>query len=133
MPSVTVPAGATGASFTVTTRAVTANTSATITAAYNGVTRTAALTVTPAQATDTVSIQLAEYTSDKRELRVEATSTSASAVLRCYVSATGELIGTLTNDGGGRYRGQFTWPSNPQSITVRSSLGGSATRTVTAR
>jgi hypothetical protein len=40
------------------------------------------------------------------------------------------LIGTLTNDAGGRYRGQFTWPSNWQSITARSSLGGSATRTV---
>ncbi|HEV3468848.1 MAG TPA: hypothetical protein VG148_05975 [Pyrinomonadaceae bacterium] len=131
--SVTVPAGSASATFTVTTRAVTANTTATITASYNGVTRSAALTVTPAQTADTVSVQLAEYDSAKRELRVEATSSNSSAVLRCYVSATGELIGTLTNEGGGRYRGQFTWPSNPQSVTVRSSLGGSATRTVAAR
>ena len=131
--SVTVPAGATSATFTVTTRSVTSSTPVTISAAYGGVTRTATLTVNAAQATDTVAIQLAEYTADKRELRVEATSTNSSAVLRCYVSATGELIGTLTNEGGGRYRAQFTWPTNPQNLTVRSSLGGSATRAVAAR
>jgi hypothetical protein len=137
--SVTVPAGATSAGFTVTTRTVTASTVVTVSASYNGVTRTASLTVNPAAApppppqTDTVAVQVAEYTSDKRELRVEATSSNSSAVLRCYVSSTGALIGTLTNEGGGRYRGQFSWPSNPQNITVRSSLGGSATRAVTAR
>jgi hypothetical protein len=60
-------------------------------------------------------------------------SADGSAVLRCYVSSTGALIGTLTNEGGGRYRGQFSWSSNPQNVTVRSSLGGSATRAVAAR
>jgi hypothetical protein len=131
--SVTVPAGATSATFTVTTTSVTTSTSVTISGSYGGVTRSATLTVNAAQAGDTVAIQRAEYTGSSRELRVEATSTNASAVLRCYVSATGELIGTMTNDGGGRYRGQFTWATNPQNITVRSSLGGSATRAVTAR
>jgi hypothetical protein len=43
------------------------------------------------------------------------------------------LIGTLKNEGGGQYRGQFSSSTNPQSITVRSSLGGSATRTVSNR
>jgi hypothetical protein len=47
--------------------------------------------------------------------------------MQVFVASTGALIGTLGNDGGGRYRGQFTWPSNPQSIVVKSSLGGSAT------
>ncbi|HEY9281901.1 MAG TPA: hypothetical protein VIP46_00455, partial [Pyrinomonadaceae bacterium] len=130
---VAVPAGATSATFTATTGSVTASTAVTISASYGGVARSATLTVGPAQATDTVAVQLAEYDSGKRELRVEAMSTSGSAVLRCYVSSTGALIGTLTNDGGGRYRGQFSWSSNPQSVTVRSSLGGSATRTVAAR
>jgi hypothetical protein len=107
----------------------------TISASYGGATRTATLTVNapPSQVTDTVAIQRAEYTASNRDLRLEATSTNSGAVLRCYVTATGELIGTLTNDGGGRYRGQFTWPTNPQNVTVRSSLGGSATRSVTAR
>jgi hypothetical protein len=136
-PSVTVPAGSTSAGFTVTTRSVTGSTSVTITAAYGGVTKTAALTVTPQAAppppppaTDTVAIQVAEYSTGNRQLRVEATSTNASATLRAYVTSTNELIGTLRNEGGGRYRGEFSWPSNPQNVTVRSSLGGSAAKAV---
>jgi hypothetical protein len=89
--------------------------------------------VTPTQPADTVSITRAEYSAGNRELRLEATSTNAGAVLRAYVTATNQLIGTLTNKGGGRYEGRFTWPSNPQNVTVRSSLGGSAARAVTAR
>jgi len=46
--NVTVAAGATSATFTVTTSAVAASTSVTISASYGGVTRTASLTVTPA-------------------------------------------------------------------------------------
>jgi hypothetical protein len=33
----------------------------------------------------------------------------------------------------GRYRGDFTWSSNPVTIRVRSSLGGTATRNVTLK
>jgi hypothetical protein len=80
-----------------------------------------------------VSITRAEYSTGSRELRVEATSSNGSAVLRAYVTATNGLIGTLTNNGGGRYEGRFSWPSNPQNITVRSSLGGLATRPVTVK
>jgi hypothetical protein len=84
-------------------------------------------------ATDTVSIQLAEYSAGNRQLRVEATGSNASATLSVYVTSNNTLIGTLSNDGGGRYRGEFSWPTNPQNITVRSSLGGTATRTVTLK
>lgn len=45
--TVTIPAGATSANFVVSTLAVPANTSATITAIYNSVSRTATLTLTP--------------------------------------------------------------------------------------
>lgn len=127
--SVNVPAGATSATFTVTTSLVTTSTAVTVSASLGGVTRTATLTLNPAQAGDTVAIQRAEYDGGKRELRVEATSTNSSAVLQCYVTSTGALIGTLSNNGG-RYSAQFSWPTNPQNITVRSSLGGSATRAV---
>ena len=89
-------------------------------------------TATP-RPVDTVSITRAEYSAGNRELRIEATSTNSSAVLSAYVTSTNQLIGTLTNNGGGRYEGRFTWPSNPQNITVRSSLGGSATQTVVSR
>jgi hypothetical protein len=61
---------------------------------------------------------------------VEATGSDPSATLTVYVTSSGEQIGILKNRGNGRYSGQFSWPSNPQSITVRSSLGGSATAQV---
>ncbi|HEX5838301.1 MAG TPA: VCBS repeat-containing protein [Anaerolineales bacterium] len=84
-------------------------------------------------AADTVSIQLAEYSAGNDELRVEATGSNASATLSVYVTSTNTFIGTLRNEGGGRYRGDLPWPTNPQNITVRSSLGGSASRTVTLK
>jgi hypothetical protein len=91
------------------------------------------MAVTPTTALDTVSIQVAEYDSGNRQLRVEATGSNASATLSVYVTSTNTLIGTLRNEGGGRYRGDFSWSTNPQNITVRSSLGGQATRTVTLK
>src|SRR3989454_12245371 len=45
--SVTVPAGSTSTTFSVTTVSVTASTSATISASFGGVTKTALLTVSP--------------------------------------------------------------------------------------
>ena len=84
-------------------------------------------------ASDTVSIQRAEYSAGSDELRVEATGSNASATLSVHVTSTNTFIGTLRNEGGGRYRGDFSWPTNPQNITVRSSLGGSASRTVTLK
>jgi hypothetical protein len=91
------------------------------------------VTAQPPPTADTVSIQLAEYSSGNRELRVEATSSNSSAALNVYIASTNALIGPLRNEGGGRYRGDFSLSSNPQNITVRSSLGGSATRTVTVK
>jgi hypothetical protein len=83
--------------------------------------------------TDTVTITRAEYQTGNRRLRVEATSTNATATLQVFVTSTNQLIGTLANAGGGRFRGQFSWPVNPQTITVRSNFGGQATRNVTVR
>jgi hypothetical protein len=90
-------------------------------------------TPTPTPAIDTVSITRAEYDSGNRRLRVEATRTRTNATLQAFVTSTNQLIGTLSNNGGGRFRGEFSWPTNPQTITVRSNFGGQATRTVTAR
>ena len=83
--------------------------------------------------TDTVSITRAEYRTSNRTLRIEATSTSANAILQVFVTSTGQLIGTLANKGSGRFRGQFSWPINPQNVSVRSNFGGQATRAVTVR
>jgi hypothetical protein len=101
-------------------------------------TRTATLTVNPTAppppppppSADTVTVTRAEYDSAKSTLRVEATSTNAGATLQAFVASTGQLIGTLTNAGGGKYAGQFSVSSNPIKITVKSSLGGSTTQGV---
>lgn len=130
--SVTVPAGASSANFTIGTTTVTSSASATISATLNATTRTATLTINPAAA-DTVTITRAEYDASKRELRVEATSTRSNATLQVFVTSSGQLIGTLTNNGGGKYGRQFNLSTNPQNITVRSNFGGAATRTVVAR
>ena len=130
--SVTIPAGATGATFNLTTGSVTASTPVTISATFGGVARTATLTVTPSATADTVAIQVAQY-ANGGELQVQATSNNSGAVLKCYVTATNALIGTLRNDGGGRYSGKLPWSANPQNITVRSSAGGTAFKVVTVK
>jgi hypothetical protein len=140
--SVTVPAGATSTTFTVTTKVVCCQGHwSIISASSGGITRQQTINVNPGSVnppppppgTDSVSIQRAEYTVSSKSLRVEATSTKSTATLKVYVSSTDVLIGTLSNKGGGQYSGQFTWATNPQTIVVRSSLGGSATRSVTAK
>ncbi|HEX8736408.1 MAG TPA: FG-GAP-like repeat-containing protein [Pyrinomonadaceae bacterium] len=133
--SVTVPAGAASASFTVNTGSVSSTFTATIGASLNGLSRSATLTVTPAATTanDTVAVQRAEYDSGNRRLRVEATSTRTNAVMQVLVTSTGQIIGTLTNNGGGRYSADLSWSVNPQNITVRSSFGGQASRAVTLK
>ncbi len=88
------------------------------------------ITVQPA---DTLSTARAEYDLAKQQLRVEATSSNASAALSVFVSATQEFIGQLTTLGDGEFRGQIHWPVNPVTITVKSSLGGSATAAVAAK
>jgi hypothetical protein len=125
----TIPAGFVESTFNITTNQAAARTLATLSGSSGGVTRSVGLTVTPeaTPAPDSVAITRAEYDTGNRRLRVEATSTSANATLQAFVTSNGQLIGTLSNQGSGRFRAEFTWPVNPQSITVRSSSGGSAT------
>jgi hypothetical protein len=120
--SVTVPAGTTSASFNISTSG---SGTATITATSGGASRSAVLTVSsaPPPATDTVTITRAEWNGGR--LRVEATSSNSTATLRVYVTSTGVLLGTMS---GGRFETNIA--SNPGSVTVKSSLGGEATRTV---
>jgi hypothetical protein len=133
--SVLVPEGQAGVTFGVRTNAVTTSTTSTLAATYGSsipATGTARLVVSPpaASASDTVAIQRVEYVASKRQLSVQATSTNASATLTVYAAATGQAIGVLASRGGGRYDGTFSVATNPQTIVVRSSLGGSASRAV---
>jgi hypothetical protein len=134
--SVLVPAGLTSASFTVQTNPVTTFVTATLTAAYGTIpsTQTARLTIAPPQpAVDTVSIQKADYVVSKKQLTVQASSTSQTVSLAVTVTATGEFIGYLTNKGAGSYAGMFPLSAAPQGITVTSDLGGTASRAVTSK
>jgi hypothetical protein len=128
--SVTVAAAATTASFTVKTNRVTATTPITISGVCGGVTKTVVLTV---KASETIRIQRAEYQRARDLLRVDASSTEPTAILRVYVTSTGTLIGTMTNDGAGSFSGRLSWSTNPKNITVRGSFGGSASAVVTLR
>lgn len=96
-------------------------------------TPTPTATPTPAPVTDTIKIQRAEYQRSKGSLRVDATGTEPSAMLRVYVTTTGALVGTLKNNGSGRFSASLSWPTNPQNITVRSNFGGSASSPVTLK
>ena len=133
--TVTVPAGATSASFTISTKQVTAAVSAIVRATLNGTSRSATLKINPPTTTtgDTVTITRAEYDSAKHVLRVEATSTRSTATLQVFVTNSAQLIGTLANNGGGKYSGQFSWSVNPQNITVKSNFGGAKSIAVTVK
>jgi photosystem II stability/assembly factor-like uncharacterized protein len=132
--SVTVTAGATSATFAVSTNSLLGCNSsvATISATYSGVTKSSEIIVTPAAA-DSVAVQQADYFAYRHELRIATTSTGSTATLQVYVTSTGALVGTLQRYDGHRYSGRFGWPVNPQNITVRSSLCGSATRAVSSK
>jgi hypothetical protein len=161
--SVTVSTGTKSVSFNIIPRQVSSVTSVQVTATANNTSRSATLTVypsgtaapsptpaptpapsatptpaptptpTPVPAIDTVSITRAEYEIAKSTLRVEGSSSKATATLHVYVTSTNQLIGTLTNNGGGKYSGAFNWSANPQNVTVRSSLGGSKSAAVTPK
>jgi phage tail tape-measure protein len=106
---------------------VTANTAVAISASMGGISQTSSIIVLAPL--DTVKVTKAEFTVRNFQLKVEATSTSTASTMTVWNAANGALIGTLANAGGGKYTGAFTRPS-VLSITVKSSLGGSATGAV---
>jgi hypothetical protein len=133
--SVTIAAGSSSASFSVSTTSVNSPASVIVSAVSGGVTRSATLNINPAPTTtsDTVAVQKAEYNPSKSTLLVEASSSNANATLQVYVTSNGQLLGTLTNNKGGKFSGQLSAATNPLNITVRSNFGGSATKAVPAK
>jgi PQQ-like domain len=83
-------------------------------------------------ASDMVTVTGAQYNTARGLLQVKATDTDPNATLQVFVTSTNALVGTLNKNATG-YVGKFSWPSNPQNITVKSNLGGSASATVRAR
>jgi hypothetical protein len=93
-------------------------------------TPTPTATPSPTPAGDTVTVLSAVYTNRDHLLKVRATSSIPSTIrnpptLRAYVTSTNTLIGTLSGDLDGSYLGTFSIATAPQTITVRSSMGGS--------
>ncbi len=82
--------------------------------------------------TDTVTITKAVYATARQTLSVQATDSDPNAVLQVYITSSDTLLGTLRKKANG-YSGKFSVASNPQNITVKSNLGGSATSAVIAR
>jgi hypothetical protein len=82
--------------------------------------------------TDSVTILGAQYNTARRQLLVQATSSNSTATLQVFVTSSNTLVGTLTKKGT-KYTGKFSWSTNPVNITVKSSLGGSATAVVVAK
>jgi hypothetical protein len=124
-----VDGGRATAAFPITTSAVSANTTVTITAKWFDLTRTTTITLTPGPpaAPDKVAIQTATWT--RGLLTIKATSTNPNAILSVFSSA-GNFMFELTNNGGGKYSDQRGFVTNPQQIQVRSNLGGSASATL---
>ena len=87
--------------------------------------------VAPPPATDVVTILKAAYNSRRRQLTVEANSSDApNALLTAFDNSNSSSpleLGPLSyNSKRGRYTGTFTLASQPSSILVTSSAGGSA-------
>jgi hypothetical protein len=129
--NVIVPAGATSANFTINLKPVAADTPVTISASNGGATRTAVLTVLKPK--DALQITRAEYTVRQSGLRVEATSTSTTPTLTVYNAASGQLLGAMINNGGGKYSLQVTVTPAVLTVTIKSTLGGTTTGAVTQK
>jgi len=82
--------------------------------------------------TDVVTVTGAQYDTARSLLQIKATDSDPNAILQAYVTSTNALIGNLRKNATG-YVGKFSWPSNPQNITVKSNFGGSATARVRSR
>ncbi|HEY1770206.1 MAG TPA: plastocyanin/azurin family copper-binding protein [Chthoniobacterales bacterium] len=75
-------------------------------------------------AADRVRITRAQYQTTGMLLLVQATDSDSSATLTVSVTKTGTNLGTMKSAGNGKYVAKFKHLSNPQNITVTSSLGG---------
>jgi hypothetical protein len=80
-------------------------------------------------AAETLTITGAQYNTARQLFQVKATDSNPAATLQVYVTSTNTLIGTLRKNATG-YVGKFSWPTNPVNITVKSSLGATASANV---
>jgi hypothetical protein len=90
------------------------------------------LTINPGTPpSDSVTITSATWSARFHRLSVVATDPIPYVAQTVSVTATGQQIGTLFVANGNPHTGSFFSQANPQNITVKSSLGASATSPVT--
>jgi hypothetical protein len=130
--SVTVPAGATSATFTVTSSAVAASTQVTISASYGGVTGTARLTVTPPIVSSLTLNPTSvtgglQFSTGTVTLNGPAPGGGASALLSSSNTAAAQVPTSVTVQAGAT-RATFTVTSSAVAastqVTISASYGG---------
>jgi hypothetical protein len=122
--SVVVTPGAKTATFPVSAFNVASDTSAVVSATFQGKTTTGNITVR--KETPTVTITKAEYTVSKSSLLVEATSNDRVSSLQVFNSITGKLAGSIPLVNVGKFSGQLSVAGPFTSVAVQSSVGGVA-------
>ncbi|HEY4133410.1 MAG TPA: hypothetical protein VGM50_22515 [Gemmatimonadaceae bacterium] len=135
---VVINANTSSAAFPVTTSRVGANVTVTITASGSGSAQgsasgTLVVTTDPPPPPDVVTVQSAVFQfvgGRGGNLIVKARSSSANAILTMFPDGSTQSNRVLANKGGGNYEGVFPTEIVPATVTVRSNLGGSATRAV---
>jgi hypothetical protein len=127
--SVTVPAGAKSATFTVQASGVNVQTTLFITAIYSGpfslgvTDASVLLTVDPV---DSLKVTSATWSKSTQLLTVNATSTNPQSTLNLILSSNNAALGTMVNQGGGKFTFQAPFTTGtPAAIGVKSTLGGS--------
>lgn len=80
---------------------------------------------------DTIKISKNSYAASAYELLLNASSSNSAAHLYAYAQS-GAYIGEVQNGGGGQYGGTvFVVLSDPITVTITSSAGGTATSATT--
>ncbi|HEX9160860.1 MAG TPA: hypothetical protein VF980_04065 [Thermoanaerobaculia bacterium] len=137
-PTVSVPAGQPGASFLIDTSSVTANTTATITASWNGVSSQAQLTVTPQQPPATLTLSPTSTVGQSGGSFATVTVASANpSDETLQVSSSNPAVASVPNSvtiPAGSTAGGFnifTQAVTTQTLVTISVTGGGVTRSAT--
>jgi hypothetical protein len=112
--SVTVPVGATSATFTVSTSAVNASTTVTMSAAYGGVTRTASITVAPAPPPPAT---LSSLTLNPTSVIGGLQTSTGTVTLSAPAPAGGATVALSSSNGAARVPSSVFVPAGATSAT----------------
>lgn len=110
--------------FVVSAMHVDAVTPVTITASYQGVSKSAVFT--DLKGTDSVVITLAQYVVRSGGLKIEGTATDLTAKLQVFNAATKASLGFATFGSGNKFTFQATAGGGVTSVAVQSDKGGLA-------